>query len=361
MLKYFLAFNRSKVLGAVRIKQIINCFGDLEKAWQASKTDFLSCGLSEKIVDKFYQEKKDINPDYELELLDKLNIKAVCAEDEEYPDALRNIPDHPVVLYYKGKLKSEYDEWSVAVIGTRKITNYGKQATMSVVGGLVKYNIPIVSGLALGIDGQAHKVCVENNARTIAVLGSGIDNVYPSTHYNLASRIADTGGCVISEFPPGTPGYKSNFPYRNRIIAGLSKAVVVIEADVSSGSLITAKVALDYNKDVFALPGSIFSTQSRGTNQLIKQGAYILTEYDDIVSFLNIKKTVDYVKTREIIPDNEDEKAVIDYLKNRDYAHIDEIRMSVKMDTKDMNSLLMNMQLKGKIVNTTGMYYALAK
>ena len=361
MLKYYLAFNRSRYLGALRIRQILNYFGDIKQAWESERSEYIRCGLPESIVNKFWEEKKNIDPDHEIELLEAHNLKAVCLDDEDYPSNLKELSDSPAVFYYKGILSSDYDNWSISIVGTRKITSYGRQATRAIVEGLLQYNIPIISGLALGVDGYAHRVCVEKHRRTIAVLGSGLDKIYPLSHTRLAEKIIEEGGLTMSEFAPGIPGYKSNFPYRNRVIAGFSKAVAVIEADISSGSLITAKAALEYGRDVFSLPGPIFSSQSRGTNLLIRQGAIPLTSYEDIIEYLNIKRVSLHRQAREVIPDNEQEAAVIDVLKNENSLHVDDIARKTNLPVNEINSLLISMQLKGKVVNTSGMYYALSR
>lgn len=207
-------------------------------------------------------------------------------EDENYPCLLKEIYDPPQQLYYLGELKAR-EKFPLAVVGTRKISFYGKKATERLVNGLCQAGLTIVSGLALGVDGLAHQIALENGTRTIAVLGSGLDTVYPPDHKKLAKRIIDTGGALVSEYPPKTKPSKLTFPARNRIVAGMSLGVLVIEAPIKSGAMITARLALDQGREVFAVPGDIYSENSQGCNLLIKKGAKPVTKIEDILESFN--------------------------------------------------------------------------
>lgn len=217
------------------------------------------------------------NTDY-----NKINIK-----DKNYPPLLKEIPDPPQELYIWGKLKKS-EKYPLAVVGTRKVSNYGKQATLELVTELAKTGLTIISGLALGVDGISHQAVLDVNARTIAVLGSGFDHLYPKEHIKLSNDIVKSGGAVIAEYPPDTKPTQKTFPARNRIIAGLALGVLVIEAPMRSGALITARHALEQNRDVFAVPGSIYNKNSAGTNNLIKMGAKPVTDQNDILESFNL-------------------------------------------------------------------------
>ena len=224
-----------------------------------------------------------------LERLNKENITTISINDPAYPALLKEINDPPFVLFIRGKLPNTNSP-TLGVVGTRKLTPYGKSACQEIVGPLVNQGIVIVSGLALGIDGVAHQVAVDNNSPTIAVLGGGVDKktVSPPSHRDLAEKIITTGGAVISEYPPGFTPTVYSFPARNRIIAGLSLGTLVIEAAEKSGALITAKCALDYNRDVFAVPHTITSPTGIGPNNLIKMGAKVVTKASDIIESLSL-------------------------------------------------------------------------
>ena len=218
-------------------------------------------------------------------------INIACLSSAQYPIALRNIYQPPSPLYYRGAMP-EPDALMIAFVGSRKMTDYGRKATEHIISGLADQNITIISGLAYGVDAHAHRCALKYGLKTIAVLGGGIDDktIYPKEHLNLAKEIIAAGGAIISQFPPGTIPMPRNFPVRNTIIAGMSRATVIIEADFKSGARITGKLALAENRDVFALPGNIFDQQSRGTNDLIKQGAAPITSAEDILRMYGLKK-----------------------------------------------------------------------
>ena len=207
-------------------------------------------------------------------------------EDENYPRLLKEIYDPPQQLYCLGESKAR-EKFPLAVVGTRKISFYGRKTTEYLVNGLCQAGLTIVSGLALGVDGLAHQIALENGTKTIAVLGSGLDTVYPPAHKKLAKRIVDSGGALVSEYPPKTQPSKMTFPARNRIVAGISLGVLVIEAPMKSGALITARFALEQGREVFAVPGSIYSENSQGCNLLIKTGAKPVTKVEDILETFN--------------------------------------------------------------------------
>ncbi|MFZ5559523.1 MAG: DNA-processing protein DprA [Patescibacteria group bacterium] len=277
------------------------------------------------------------------------NIGKITLQDKEYPSILKQIHDPPKELYIKGEIINQ-DKVAVAVVGTRKYTQYGKQVTFDIAGKLAKLGITIVSGLAKGIDTFAHQAALENGGRTIAVLGSGLDkkSFYPSSNYHLSEKISQHGA-VISEYPPGTWGTQFTFPQRNRIISGLSLGVVVVEAPEESGALITAALALDQNREVFAIPGSIYEKNSYGTNQLIKMGAKLVTDVEDILEELNLSHLLT-TKKKRIKPENKEEEIIISILSAQP-THIDEIIKKSGLPASIVNSTLVILELKKAVRN----------
>lgn len=355
-LKYWVAYSRIQKIGPVNFKKLIDFFVDMERAWQANYQQLKMAGLDENLVNEIIIRRQEINPDEEMELMEKENIQAVTLQDNDYPANLKEIFNPPPILYYRGSIDF-LNNICLAVVGTRKFSNYGRQVTEDIVASLAKNGITIISGLALGIDSIAHKACLDASGKTVAVLGSGADKqcVYPSSNRYIADKIINSGGGIISEYPIGTNPTKYTFPMRNRIVSGLTRAVLVIEAPKNSGSLITAKYALDQNRDVFAIPGNIYGTNSQGTNQLIKDGAKLITNGDDILQELNIQIVFSEIDTKQKI-DTEEEKIVLDLL-SRDPLHIDKIK---KMSTLNINVLLSTltlMEIKGLIKDTGGKNY----
>ncbi len=282
---------------------------------------------------------------------EELSIRRVTLQNKNYPAILKEIPDPPKELYIKGEITAQ-DNLAIAIVGTRKYSQYGKQVTFDISGKLAKLGITIISGLAKGIDTFAHQAALENNGRTIAVLGSGLDkkSFYPSCNYHLGEKISQCGA-LISEYPPGTRGTQFTFPQRNRIISGMSLGVVVIEAPEKSGALITATLALEQNREVFAIPGSIYEKNSRGTNNLIKMGAKIVTCIEDILEELNLLHLTEQSR-RKIKPETEEEKILIEILSHHP-THIDEIIQKSGLFASVVNATLMVMELK-KIVRNLG-------
>ncbi|MDA2921876.1 DNA-processing protein DprA [Patescibacteria group bacterium AH-259-L07] len=217
-----------------------------------------------------------------------IKYQKITPQDKNYPQLLKEIPDSPHKLYVWGVLKQK-EKYPLAVVGTRKVSNYGKQVTIELVKELAKQGLTIISGLALGVDGISHQAALDANGRTIAVLGSGFDHLYPQEHAKLANDIVKSGGAIITEYPPDAKPTQKTFPARNRIIAGMSLGVLVIEAPMRSGALITARHALEQNRDVFAVPGSIYNKNSAGTNNLIKMGAKPVTSPEDILESFNLQ------------------------------------------------------------------------
>lgn len=359
-LKYWIWLNSIPKVGAVKCKQLLNHFGQPENVWDASyaelqKLPFLSVQIAGLITDPKYKEEVLLK----LKTVNDLDIKIITINDALYPYYLKNIHDPPIILYVKGNMINE--EKSVAVVGSRRATSYGLRMAETISYELAKLGITVVSGMARGIDTYAHNGALRAGGRTIAVLGCGLDIVYPSENKALMDKITETGA-VVSEYPPGTQPIPGNFPARNRIISGISQGVVVIEAGERSGSLITAGFALDQGREVFAVPGNINSFASVGTNKLIKDGAKIVTDIEDILEELRvfnfsgvnvgIEKKDAYDESRFKGLDS-DERRLVEYLKTEP-LHIDVLVNKSGLSVKVVNSILVMLELKGVIEQIPG-------
>lgn len=288
------------------------------------------------------------------EIIRKNGIKVTTLMDEDYPAALRQqVPHVPFALFYKGDISVLNKSTSISIVGSRNCTYYGKEITRAVTEVLCKNNINIVSGMAKGIDTHAHQFCMNYGGYTAAVLGCGVNIIYPKENTELYYNISEMG-CVISEFLPGTSPLSVNFPIRNNIIASLSSAVIVIEAGNKSGSLITARYAGDQGKDVFAVPGNIFSEQSKGTNELIRDGASSLTSLQDLFFYLGL----DY-DDKQSIPKAAVEKDHSKLLSiiNHNPIHVDDIIKLTNIDISQIYGLLFEMQCKNEIISLAGNFY----
>ncbi len=358
--KFYNAFNLIPQIGPARFKKLGAYFGNMESAWNATAEEYAKAGLEKDVIEKILENRKKISPDLEFEKLEKAEIKIVTTKDELYPQLLLETHGAPALLYYRGEMKK--DELAIAIVGSRKFSIYGRQATEQFARELSQAGLVIISGMALGIDGAAHRECLKLKNRTVAVLGSGVDanSIYPSINRQIADEIISGGGAIISEYPIGTPPLKQHFPARNRIISGLSLGVLVVEAAESSGALITAKFALEQNREVFAIPGNIYSKTSQGTNNLIKLGAKLAAKADDIIEELNLKSAKETKKAREIIPDNEEEKILLENMSPAEPIHIDQLAKKAKMNVTAVSSLLTLMEIKGKVKNVGGMRYIVA-
>jgi DNA processing protein len=358
--KYWLGFNVISGIGPVRLRALRQYFGDLQTAWHAAESDLLNAGLDRRTLANFVQARQTINLDKLVENVDRLGATALTLDDPDYPALLHELPDAPPVLYIRGSLSKD-DQWAVAFVGTRRSTTYGREVTNELVTPLVHAGITIISGLALGIDAAAHKAALDAGGRTIAVLGCGIDIVYPPEHRKLAAAIVDSGA-LITEFPPGTPPEGKNFPVRNRIVSGLSIAVVVVEAPESSGALLTADIAAEQGRDVFAVPGNITLKSSMGTNRLIQSGAKLVISADDILDELNLTRGTIETRTqiREVAPTNPTEAAMIGFL-TEEPLHIDDLCRLSGLPITQVSSTLALMELKGMVCRAEGMMYILAR
>lgn len=348
-LKYFLALAAISDFGPAKFKKIITNFTDPAAAWQADLPELLACGFSPKEAEKILSEKSRINPEAEEEKMLALGISAITIFDKNYPDNLKEIYNPPAVLFYRGNLDCLRRD-CLAVVGARKNTAYGQSATDKIVRPLAQAGLTIISGLALGIDALAHKAALEAGGLTAAVLGSDLDwkNIGPKTNFQLAEKILSNNGCLLSEFPVGTAPNKSTFPQRNRLISGLAKGILIIEAGESSGSLITATCGLEQNREIFAVPGGIFSGASQGTNNLIKKGATAVTEAGDILAQLCWQTAFDLPQPQAAAVTDELEKIILENLSAEPLC-LDKLSEICKMGISALNSKLMLLELNGSI------------
>ena len=355
--KFLASFVKSPVL-RTKAKKLVTSFCDLDYFWNSIKlSDFIGAGMSENDYDDFINLRKEASPDREEEFLKKENIKIVCLGDEEYPKLLCEISDPPLILFVRGTLEAKSVN-AIGIVGTRRPTTYGIGIASSLSENLARAGIIIVSGLAIGIDTISHKGALSANCKTIAVLGTSVDNnsIYPSLNRNLALRILDSGGSIISEYPPGYPIFKYNFPERNRIISGLSKGVIIVEAPLRSGALITANFALEQNREVFAVPGEVTSKNSAGTNNLIKTGARLTISYSDVLEEFGIEDSY----KKEIVADTPTEARILDVLSDES-LHIDSIAKRIQLTIAETSSTLSLMEIKGKVVNLGALNFSIKR
>jgi DNA processing protein len=356
--KYWVGFNSIPGIGRVRLAQLESYFGSLENAWKAPPGELKHAGLDSVALRAINHWRSKVSPEAEMEKLGHYGVKVLTCNDPSYPSRLKEIYDYPPVLYIRGSLLSK-DEWYLAVVGTRRASVYGKQVTDEIVTDLAQSKITIVSGLAKGIDTVAHQSALDAGGRSLAVFACGLDIIYPGENARLARRIMEQGA-LISEYPLGTRPRAENFPRRNRILSGLSLGVLVTEAGESSGALITAHLALEQNREVFAIPGSILSPASRGTNHLIQEGAKLVRSYTDILEELNLMAVARQMEMREILPESDTESLLLQQL-SAEPTHIDEVCRSSGLPASTVSSTLAMMELKGLVKQVGTMNYVLAR
>ena len=357
-IKYWVGFSIIPRIGRVKFAQLENYFGNMENAWKAAPAELKHAGLDRGSVNAITSWRPRISLEAEIEKLNRYGVKTLNCNDPNYPSRLKEIYDYPPVLYVRGSLLPE-DEWCLAVVGTRRASVYGKQVTEEIVTDLAQSKITIVSGLAKGIDSIAHQSALAAGGRSIAVFACGLDTVYPSENAELARRIIQQGA-LVSEYPLGTRPRAENFPRRNRIMSGLSLGVLVTEANETSGAMITAHLALEQNREVFAIPGSILSPVSRGTNHLIQEGAKLVRDYTDVLEELNLTAVAHQIEMREVIPSSDTESLLLKKL-GAEPTHIDEVCRNSSLPASTVSSTLAMMELKGLIKQVGTMNYVLAR
>jgi DNA processing protein len=352
--QYWVAFSLVKGIGAVRFQAVLNYFGDPQIAWGAPTEALRQAGLSDKIVENLVRTRDQVDLDKLWEEMEQKNISILIQQDESYPKRLNEIDQPPPVLYTQGNINPD-DEWSVAIVGTRRVTAYGRQVAEDIAGRLARNGLTIISGLARGVDSIAHQAALDAGGRTLAVLGSGIDRIYPPENRHLAEQIR-ANGALISEFSPNTPPEASNFPQRNRLISGLSLAVIVIEAGIKSGALITASFAADQGREVFAVPGNITSPGSMGTNRLIQNGAHPLLSAEQVLEILELSMVAEHRTARVALPSDAVEAQLFEIL-GVEPLHIDEVTNRTEIPVEKVTATLALMELKGMVRQVGGMQY----
>lgn len=356
--KFWVGFTLIPGIGRAKFSLMEGHFGDLGRAWHASADELAAAGLDARSVGMIVSRRPTISPDAEMEKLERYRVKALTWREDEYPSRLKEIYDLPPVLYVRGSLSQE-DDWSIAVVGTRRPTYYGREMAEQIAADLARSRVTVVSGLARGIDACAHRAALEAGGRTVAIFGCGLDVVFPSDHVNLARQIMERGA-LVSEFPLGTRPKAENFPRRNRIMSGLCLGVLVVEAGERSGAMITVRWALEQNREVFAVPGSALSPASRGTNRLIQEGAKLVTNSDDVLEELNLTMTTQQLEMRELIPLTDVESLIVQCL-SLEPTHIDEVGRQCGLPIATVSSTLAMMELKGTVRQVGGMNYTVAR
>ena len=339
--------------GPVRIKLLVEYFGSARGAWGASGAQLKEIGLSSNLVGELENFKKKFNYSSYSARLRKYEIEVITQKDKDYPKLLIQIDSAPTVLYVRGQLKP-VDSVAIAIVGSRKATSYGREVAYKISTELADYGVTIVSGLALGVDGIAHQAAIDAGGRTLAVLGNGLDTIYPFAHNELARQILKNGA-LISEYPLGYPALPHNFPQRNRIVSGISLGVVVIEGTEKSGTLLTASHAAGQGREVFAVPGPINSPNSGAPNILLRNGAKLVTGAKDILEELDLGVRVQGIGNKEILPENANEVKILEIV-TAEAVDIDTIVRISGMQTPVVLSTLTSMELKGIVRNTGGVY-----
>ena len=350
---YYLGFNLTPGIGPVRLRRLLEHLGSPQRAWQASAWELRQAGLEEAAISSLLATRARISLDDEMARVRSLGIDLVTWDHQSYPEWLRHIYAPPPLLYVRGSLVA--DEPMVALVGTRQPTTYGREVARRLAASLARNGVTVVSGLALGIDTEAHQGALAAGGRTVAVLASGVDQPYPLRNRGLAARIVEQGA-LVSDYPPGTPAERTNFPPRNRIISGLSRGVVVVEAGERSGALITSDFAAEQGRDVLAVPGQILSPTSLGCHNLLAQGARLVRGVDDILDELNLGQAVAQAEARRVVLEDPIEATVLESL-SVEPRHVDEIGLGCNLPAATVASTLMLLELKGLARHVGGMLY----
>lgn len=356
--KLWLALSRVNKLGSVRFKLLVDYFGTASKVWNLAESELKDTGLPRDAAQEFLTAQRKTNPDSIANQIKEAGADFICSYEEAFPQLLKQIHDCPPVLFYKGNLQA-FSLKTIGIVGTRKVSDYGKFVTEKFTSELVQNGFTIVSGLALGVDAIAHRTTLEMGGTTIAVLGSGLDKIGPVSNLNLAHQIEVSGGIIISEYFPETESNAGTFPARNRIISGVSLGVLITEGKEDSGSLITARAAVEQNREVFAVPGPINSINSTGPAKLIKEGAKLVTKVEDILEELNGISQNPKSKTQkieEINFDSEIEKKIYESLISGE-KEIDDIARETKLQIAQVVATLSSLEIKGLIRSSANRTY----
>lgn len=345
--EYLVSLSSFIPFGPARISLLLSYFGSAKKTWLAPDKTLYKLGIGETRTQKFIQYRDNFNYKTYFNQLNKLEISFLIKTDKNYPQNLIGLDGSPTVLYVKGEPEI-LNERSVAVVGTRKMTSYGRDITKIFCEGLVGADIVVVSGLARGVDTTAHICTLNNKGKTVAILGNGLDSIYPPENKNLFSEILKSGGCVVSEYPLGYPAFPANFVNRNRIISGMSDATLVIEGAQQSGTLLTASHAAEQGRVVFAVPGPITSPMSQAPLYLIKNGAKIATSPKDILEELGWQEIIEKKIIEKLSPSGPEEEKIIKVLE-LESLHVDEIARISRLESSQVSARLTIMEMKGLV------------
>ena len=359
--KYWIAFSSIEEIGSKTVEKLFKYYdNDIEKAFNCNSADFKNIdGLSVKIADKFLNLRDKVNPDICYKEIEKRGIKYLTIEDINYPKLLKEISNPPFILYYKGDLSICNFEKTVAVVGSRKASINGKQSLKKIIDGLNNTDICIVSGLALGIDTAAHKLAIENNLKTVGVIASGFDYIYPTQNKDLYKQIENGNGVIFTEYYPTFRPLSFRFPQRNRIVTGLSYGTIVVEAAMKSGALISANLTLEQGRELMCIPGSITNPNTEGIYRLLKSGATMITESGDVLEALNWEVKSDKVSMDEkYMYLSDEEQAIVNSIKIEPLA-FDIIQNQTKINTDELLTFLTMLELKGIINQVEGDRYSI--
>lgn len=371
-MKEWIALNMTPGVGPRAATKLLERFGSAGAVFHARRTELESLRLKPETIESIIKREFEEKAKVELERVKALGADILILDDGSYPTLLREIDDPPPVLYVKGDWQACFEQPGVGVIGSRQCSTYGENASEMLSRDLASRGITIISGLARGIDSAAHRGAIRGQGRTIAVMGTGIDTVYPRENNGLVREILESGGCLVTQFPLGTPPLKDNFPYRNRIISGLSLGVLIIEANERSGSLITARLAMEQNREVMGVPGNITSGNSFGTNYLIKTGAKLVQQWQDVVAELpseisaailppKIDKPAEEAERQpELVPAdmNDNERKIWELLAADGATHVDVLLESTGLSFGDLNNALVSLDIRDLIRVLPGKNYA---
>jgi len=349
-------------IGDVHAKALVNYFGDATSIFKARKKELEDIEGIGSVRAKSIKEFANFSlAEAEILFIEKYKITPLFITDKNYPQRLLNCYDSPSILYYRGNADLNASK-IISIVGTRNNNEYGKSVCEKIIADLADQNILIVSGLAFGIDSIAHKSALKNNLKTIGVLGHGLDRIYPTQNKLLAKQMIESGG-LLTDFKSGTNPDRQNFPKRNRIVAGISDAVLVIESGLKGGSLITAELANGYNRDVFAIPGRISDIKNEGCNYLIKNNkAALITSADDLLENMQWKeKKISIKKQRELFIElTVDEKIIINILQQQSHVHIDEVFIKSGLNSSAVASALLTLEMQGVVSSLPGKLYKIS-
>lgn len=373
-MKSWISLNMTPGIGPRKATQLLERFGSAENVFHARRTELETLRLKPETIESILKQEFHEKAEEELEKVKSSGGDVLILDDGSYPFLLREIADPPITLYVRGNWQTCFDAPCVAIVGSRRASTYGENASEMLSRDLASNGVCIVSGLARGIDTAAHRGAIKGKGKTIAVLGTGINQIYPKENVRLVEEILDSGGAIVSQFPFETPPLRENFPYRNRIISGLSLAVLIVEASERSGSLITARLAMEQNREVMAVPGNITSKNSFGANYLIKSGAKLVQQWQDVVTELpdeiSAKILPPKIDEKNVVEESpkqadlepsglsENERKIWTILSADEEIHFDDLLEKSKLSFGELNSVLVNLDLNDLIRTLPGNKYS---